>query len=292
MVEAALLEGIHALDISPPAERLLDSRGLRLRWLDWGGGGVNLVFLHGGALTANSWELVCLALRDRFRCVALDARGHGWSEYSDELAYRLEDHVFDVEALLGEIGEAPSIVIGHSMGAFVGIALAARNQLAGLILVDAAPGVDLEVARAHLEPLRLLDQRAPVEELLERGGLADPSRDRRLIERALLHNVVAQPDGTWMWRHDRRFDWYREFSSRLEYLDSLTPSITCPVLVVRPTRSRALSPAAVARLVARLARGRSVEIEGSGHNVQSDQPLRLAAAIEDFVRLEIQASSE
>ena len=75
LAEATAVVGLAARDTSPPAEHYLESEGLRLRWLDWGGTSTqHLVFLHGGGLTVDSWELVCLALRDRFHCVALDAR--------------------------------------------------------------------------------------------------------------------------------------------------------------------------------------------------------------------------
>ncbi len=41
-----------------------------------------IVFLHGGALNAHTWDLVCLALRDDYHCVALDQRGHGDSDWA------------------------------------------------------------------------------------------------------------------------------------------------------------------------------------------------------------------
>jgi hypothetical protein len=45
---------------------------VELSYLDWNGDGETMVFSRGGALTAHSWDLVCLGLRDRWRCLALD----------------------------------------------------------------------------------------------------------------------------------------------------------------------------------------------------------------------------
>ena len=36
-----------------------------------------IVFLHGGGLTAHTWDNVCLGLHSDYRCYALDLRGHG-----------------------------------------------------------------------------------------------------------------------------------------------------------------------------------------------------------------------
>ena len=58
------------------------------------------MFLHGGGLSAHTWDIVCLALREEYRCYALDLRGHGDSEWSPALDYSLGAHLRDLEALL------------------------------------------------------------------------------------------------------------------------------------------------------------------------------------------------
>ena len=79
---------------------------MRLHYLDWGPagrrpgtrGGWPLVFLHGGGLNAHTWDIVCLALREEYRCHALDLRGHGDSEWSPAQDYSLGAHLRDLEA--------------------------------------------------------------------------------------------------------------------------------------------------------------------------------------------------
>ena len=56
------------------------------------------MFLHGGGLSAHTWDIVCLALREEYRCYALDLRGHGDSEWSPALDYSLGAHLRDLEA--------------------------------------------------------------------------------------------------------------------------------------------------------------------------------------------------
>ena len=91
--------GIDFVDATAPVRReCIALDGVRLSYLDWGGVGDPIVFLHGGALTAHSWDLVCIGLRDAHRCIALDLRGHGDSDWSDD--YRIETATADVAALV------------------------------------------------------------------------------------------------------------------------------------------------------------------------------------------------
>ncbi len=72
---------------------------MRLHYLDWGNKHLPpMVFLHGGALTAHTWDLCCLALRDEYHCIALDQRGHGDSDWADDA------RLFDRRAIAGHQG--------------------------------------------------------------------------------------------------------------------------------------------------------------------------------------------
>ncbi len=58
------------------------SDGVELHYLDWRGGTSTLILLHGGALSAHTFDLVALALDPDVRCVAVDLRGHGCSGWA------------------------------------------------------------------------------------------------------------------------------------------------------------------------------------------------------------------
>src|SRR4051812_11669420 len=98
---AVSLAGLGAVEVVLPAEREAALDGIRLHWLDWGTEGwPPVLFLHGGCLTARTWDLVCLALRGDHHCVAPDARGHGDSEWSPGLDYGVETLAADLERLV------------------------------------------------------------------------------------------------------------------------------------------------------------------------------------------------
>ena len=78
-------------------------------------GGVLL--LHGLMGRASHWAGTARWLSERHRAVALDQRGHGQSEKPPEGPFTREAYVDDAEAALVQLGLAPAVLIGHSMGA-------------------------------------------------------------------------------------------------------------------------------------------------------------------------------
>jgi pimeloyl-ACP methyl ester carboxylesterase len=70
-------------DRQPRSGWLRTSDGIQLHYLDWPGEGDVLLLLHGGALSAHTFDLLALALGGGIRCIALDMRGHGLSDWAD-----------------------------------------------------------------------------------------------------------------------------------------------------------------------------------------------------------------
>jgi pimeloyl-ACP methyl ester carboxylesterase len=96
-----------------------------------------VVALHG--LTASYLNFIGIAERldGRRPLLALDLRGRGDSDKPDG-PYGLEQHARDVAAAMRAFDIGPSVIVGHSMGAFIATALAAQypELVAGLILID------------------------------------------------------------------------------------------------------------------------------------------------------------
>jgi hypothetical protein len=91
--------GVSFEDTTPPRHLTLPGAGgVLLHALDWGGDGPSALFLHGGRLTAQTWDYVCLGLRGSVRAVALELRGHGDSDRAEDYAF--DPHVADIAAVL------------------------------------------------------------------------------------------------------------------------------------------------------------------------------------------------
>jgi pimeloyl-ACP methyl ester carboxylesterase len=120
-----------------------------------------IVAVHG--LTAHGRQFSALAegLAGRHGVVAVDLRGRGDSE-KPARPYGMLVHAEDVAAAMGHLRLGPSVLVGHSMGAYIATAVAARHPelVRGLVLFDggypqaAPPGVDVDqVLETLLAPM-------------------------------------------------------------------------------------------------------------------------------------------
>jgi esterase len=286
---ATEIAGLDDVEIVLPERRHVVVGGMRLHYLDWGSRGRQpIVFLHGGGLTARTWDLVCLALRVSNHCFALDQRGHGDSEWSPGLAYDTAEHVADLEGLIEHLALDRPVLVGQSMGALNSLTYASRHaaDLGGLVLVDMTPDVQFEGAKRIFDFVTAPAELDSVEAFVERAVEFNPNRDRRLLRRSLQHNLRRLPNGKWTWKYDRRAmtrGRFEKVRSEVSGLRDVLGAVACPTLVVRGERSDVVSEASAAALAEALPSGEWLTIPDAGHTVQGDNPRALADALRGFL---------
>ncbi|BEP15827.1 hypothetical protein acdb102_41380 [Acidothermaceae bacterium B102] len=175
----------------------LPGDGVRLRATRWPGQGTPVLLLHGLASTRRFWNLVVPDLvAAGLSVVALDQRGHGESpvdagqglgpaDFTPEAVAR------DAAVALDAIGISRAVVVGHSWGAAVALALAAAHpeRVLAAVAIDGGFGlrddsVDLADLRVRLTPPRLDLDPADLVPMLSGGSLApywDDDRARALL---------------------------------------------------------------------------------------------------------------
>src|SRR4029077_5182487 len=181
--------------------------GMRLHYLDWGNAHLPpMVFLHGGALTAHTWDLVCLALRDDYRCIALDQRGHGDSDWADDADYSIAAQLADTTGFVDKLGLDKFILVGMSLGAInaLAFAIAHPERLTNLVIIDAGPEMRRPGSSRIRDFVNEGQGTVTVEAIIEKALKFNPRRDPVILRRSLMHNLRQQPDGTWKWKYDRR----------------------------------------------------------------------------------------
>lgn len=266
---------------SPDAKRLITRDGKALAYLDWRGRGDAALFLHGGALTAHSWDMVCLGLRDHWRCLALDLRGHGESDWAPE--YSTETAVEDLATLIARNQFERIHLVGNSLGGMVAAHFAATHpeRVATLTLVDIGPHVNFDATQTIRDYIERTDGIESVEAAIEIGMDINPLIDREALEYRLRHAMRAGEDRRYYWRQDRRrMHDYQYFLGKVDEIARLAPCIAAPVLIARGARSRVFSDAAAAYCAALFPHGEWCRIESSGHNIQETNPAGLIAALE------------
>lgn len=120
-------------------ERLLRD-GTALAYEESGHGDPPLVFIHGWCCDHTYFAPQVAHFQDRFRCVALDLRGHGASDKPEAGPYTLPGFADDVAWLCQQLALERPVLIGHSMGGTIGFDVAARypSLPSAVALLDSA----------------------------------------------------------------------------------------------------------------------------------------------------------
>ena len=280
--------GIDATGIDAPAARRVQINGIDFRYLDWGNPDApTIVLLHGGGQSAHTWDACCLVLARRYRCLALDQRGHGDSGWSPEGAYGIEDQVRDLEGFVDRVALPGAMLVGMSMGGINATAYAARHasRLRSLVSIDIGPDVQFEPVQRLLRGLSAYRYFKSPADAAECLGAMGARRAKSLLEQTLSRNLREQHAGSWTWKYDPRtlLDLSAEdILNPRKPLWGVLSGITCPVLVVRGAASEIFSTADAAKFARHLPRGECVTVANARHSVQTDNPRGLAEAIMNF----------
>jgi pimeloyl-ACP methyl ester carboxylesterase len=286
---ASEIAGMRIDELALPADQHAVVDGLRLHYLDWGTRGrPPLLFLHGGHLTAHTRDLVALALRRDFHCLALDQRGHGDSDWSPDLDYSPETNARDIGAWIEHLGVDRPVLIGQSLGGLHAMTYAALPDRppAGIALIDVGPGIESGGAQRIVDFALHDPGPGSLEDFVARAVAFNRRRDPRLLRRSLLHNLRQLPDGNWTWKHDPRratSEFFASTKSSVERLRDRVDTISCPVLVVRGAESDVYGDDQAAAFAQALPDGRWAKVQSAGHNVQGDNPAGLVQVLSDFL---------
>ena len=120
--------------------------GAEIFYKDWGSG-QPIVFHHGWPLSSDDWDAQMLFfVRQGFRVVAHDRRGHGRSSQIDS-GHDMDHYIMDVAAVTEHLGLADAIHIGHSTGggeAAGYVARFGRGRVDKLVMIGAVPPIMLK----------------------------------------------------------------------------------------------------------------------------------------------------
>jgi pimeloyl-ACP methyl ester carboxylesterase len=165
--------------------------GLQLHYIA-SGDGPDVVMLHGLGGNLAVWHLgIIPALRERFRTITYDLRGHGYSDMPPT-GYTAEDMAHDLSGLLDKLNIERCVLVGHSYGGDIALNFALLHP------ERAERIVAIEASLPALAQLRKRDEWEGWQywsELLERYGLHVPPEHRSDI--GYLLRATAQLPKLW-----------------------------------------------------------------------------------------------
>ena len=274
--------------------------GRHVSTLVWGDSPPELVFLHGGAQNAHTWDTVALALGRPLVCLDLPGHGHSGQGAPGAGSTDVVGNAADIAAAVQALGAEASAVVGMSLGGMTLLALAdhAPELVRKAVLVDVTPGVDEKKSSniaAFIDGPESFDS---FDDLLARTIEFNPTRTVESLRRGILHNAEQRADGSWVWRYARfRASETRASETRASEtrgsgdglprfgdLWDVVSDLAVPLMLVRGMRTQSVvDDADEAELVRRCPSVRIEHVENAGHSVQGDTPIELAALIDNFV---------
>ena len=292
-----------AINLNPPGyvlpeDRYVELNGVNFHYLDWGNNHLpHLILLHGGSLTAHTWDMAALMLRDRYHVVALDQRGHGDTGWTPDNQLDRDNGDLmaeDTKAFIDFLGYDHYALCGMSMGGMNALRFAANNPpgLDALVIVDIAPVTQM-AGLAEMEAFRQdTETMSRFEDFLERAVHFNPQRKPDHLKYSLLHSLKPVEDG-WTWKQDHRRRMVPEGMTEEQRKAAgeqrsaarweSVKAIKTQTLLLRGSISKILSEEAANDMAAAMTDCTHVVIEGAGHSVQGDQPAACAAAIDAYL---------
>jgi pimeloyl-ACP methyl ester carboxylesterase len=272
----------------PVLDQTVRLDGLRFHYRDWGSPEAKpLVCLHGFTSHAHSWDTFAGTMRERYRVLAFDQRGHGETDWATD--YRPIRRVEDLEAFVAALGLERFVLVGLSMGGWTAFGYAARHpeMVERLVIVDIAPEVDPRGAQRIADTTRANDVFLDPKEAVALMRAQNPRPPEAELRTRTLYNLVQRDDGTWTWRYDVALRngtaTTRPSPDEAQAMWAELANITCPTLLVRGVDSDILSPQLAQRVLDGIPDCRLVEVSASGHAVPLDNPTGFLEAVQTFV---------
>jgi pimeloyl-ACP methyl ester carboxylesterase len=251
------------------------------------GAGPAVLLLHGQPGAAVTWRHVAERLRGRARVVALDRPGYG---ATGGCARGIEENAEVALALLDSLGVERAVLVGHSWGGGVALAIALRapERVTGLVLV-ASVGPRSSVDR--LDRVLVVPGLGPA---LTLGGFLTLPRLLPLpfVRRQLVRELGTLPRDSVdeLVRQVRRRDWrsfvveQRALVREIDGLAARLPQVEPPAVVLAGALDFVL-PLRVARtLAAELPRAELRVVADAGHVMPVEAPDAVADAVLELAR--------
>ncbi len=277
--------------MSAPALKLSGADGLSLAADAFGPpDGEPVLLLHGGGQTRHAWGEAGRALGEAgYYALAIDARGHSDSDWSETGDYGPDAFVRDLAALVAPLN-APPILVGASLGGVASLLAVGEGvvQARALVLVDITPKVNEEGSQKIGAFMKSApDGFASLDEAADAVARYLPHRPRPKDTTGLAKNLRRGEDGRYRWHWDPRF--IDDANQRIspahsgDRLRAAARNVRIPTLLVRGALSEIVTDESVEELRALIPHAAYVNVADAGHMVAGDKNTAFFSAVRDFI---------
>jgi pimeloyl-ACP methyl ester carboxylesterase len=160
---------------------VIHANGIDFDVTEIGAGEPAIVFIHGLACDASSWEPQVADLSRDHRCLAINFRGRGSTPATPP--FDVEQQAADAAAILDAIGIRSAVVVGHSLGGIVALLLneARPDLVLGTVIGDSPVQPEGLDGRRLATSMRAAGDNGPLRALIEQfwaEGTPEAVRER------------------------------------------------------------------------------------------------------------------
>ena len=274
-------------------DRHLFVDGRKIHYVEWPKAGAPVVvLLHGQSGFWYDWAEVAPGLAERYHVFAIDHPGFGDSDWDPTgRAYLVGGFASDLAQVVEMFGLERFVIVGHSFGGRIGLAYACAHPKAvrAVVLADSSPDVDPEgsrEARRYLAsiPASFFDFDAAMRFF----HVHYPNLSDEQLRARLNHYLERGASGEWRVKRDPaigiRYRQYLEGTAEAPAADwTSLRQAPCPVLLLRGVDSELVTPAIEARMREERPTMETVEIDGAGHLIATEQPAQTLAALLNYL---------
>ncbi len=251
--------------------------GVEIQLAQWDGDGKTVFCVHGLTANCRCWDNLAAVIAPRHRVIAMDLRGRGLSDKPAH-GYSEEQHVKDILCVFDDLGVEKAVLMGHSLGGYISLTMAAEHpgRVDSLVLVDA--GADL--SQAHWDKIT-----EAIKPSVGRLGQVYPSIEDFIgMQKAAPHLQPWSPVIEMYYRYDME-DVEGGISSRIKLehiIEEISnkrqtgaahfyPEVKCPVLILRATdgilssEDLLIPDAAREQMLKEIPRAESLDVTGTNH---------------------------
>lgn len=253
------------------------------------GQGPALLFVHGTGASTHSWRGLAPRLAARFRVIAPDLPGHGFTRIIGDDRLSLPGMARSLDQLLRALDVRPAVAAGHSAGAAILLRMCLDGRIApaGLVSLNGAL-LPFDGLAGRVFPLMAnLLFLNPVTPRVFAWRAGDRSRVERLIR-----DTGSRLDREGIDLYQRLFRSPRHVASALGMmvgwkLDTLLgdlPRLQTPLVLVVGANDRAVPPATSRRVQELVSGAELVSLPDLGHLAHEERPAVVADIVVQLAR--------
>ena len=251
------------------------------------GGGQAVLLIHGLPGCIEDWETIMPKLSKRFHVIAYDRPGHGLSSAND-LKYNLDHNVNIAFALIHKLKLNNPIIVGHSYGGSIVLAMAVRNTSNIKAFVSVSPIISTKHKPNLLFKILKIPLTGPAlrffiklfgQNIVKKGmDIAfDPNQKNMpqdFIDKRCI--IISRPNNITTAAHE-------ELTIRPDLLNLMTlySNIKKPLFIVHGKSDRVVPVGDVILLHETVPGSKLILFKETGHMVQYAKPTELIKVIEE-----------